>query len=69
MSSNYNFPPGFSSGFDPIQRALEIVQTEGSKYSELEIDLIEALATRSSAESKAAVDPAQMNFGEMQELL
>lgn len=37
---------------------------EGSNYTELERDLIEALATRSSAESKAAVDPANFYFGE-----
>lgn len=65
VSSNYNSPPGLSSGFDPIQRALEMVQAEGSKYSELEVDLIEAMATRSSAESKAAFDLAKMNFGEL----
>ena len=66
VSSNYNLPPGLANGFDPIQRALAIIQTEGSRYSELEMDLVEALATRSSAESKAAVDEAQMNFGEVQ---
>lgn len=64
VSSNYNSPLGISSGFDPIQRALEIVQTDRSKFSELEIDLIEAMATRSSAESKDAFNPAEMNFGE-----
>lgn len=68
-SSNYNCPPGISNGFDPIQRALTIVRDEeGSKYTELERDLIEALATRSSAESKDAVDPANFAFGERSEI-
>ena len=67
-SSNYNCPPGSASGFDPIQRALAIVQAEGSKSSELEVDLIEAMATRSSAESKAAFNPREMNFGEFFEV-
>eukprot|EP00752_Nemacystus_decipiens_P005024 g4564.t1 len=67
-SSNYNFPTGRSSGFDPIQRALEIAQAKASKFSELEMDLIEAMATRSSAESKAAFNPAEMNFGNTPEL-
>lgn len=64
MGSNYNIPSGLSNGFDPVQRALTIIRAEGSRYSELEIDLVEALATRSSAESKAAVDGAELNFGE-----
>lgn len=64
VSSNYNFLPGLSSGFEPIQHALQMIQAEGSKYSELEVDLVEAMATRSSAESKAAMDPTHMNFGE-----
>eukprot|EP00903_Cladosiphon_okamuranus_P011990 g11259.t1 len=68
VGSNYNFPPGFSNGFDSIQHALKIVQTQGSKFSELEIDLIEAMTARSSAESKAAFNPAEMNFGNTPEL-
>lgn len=67
MSSNYNFPPGFASGFDPIQRALAMITADKDldcEYSDLERDLIEALATRSSAESKAAADPAEMIFGD-----
>ncbi|CAM9209249.1 unnamed protein product [Scytosiphon promiscuus] len=68
-SSNYNNPAGLSSGFDPIQIALKIVQTDkGGSYSELERDLIEAMATRSSAESKAAADPTKMAFGNTPEL-
>lgn len=67
-SSNYNCPPGISNGFTPIQRALAMVRGgEGSKYTELERDLIEALATRSSAESKDAIDPAKFAFGERSE--
>ncbi|CAM9337195.1 unnamed protein product, partial [Hapterophycus canaliculatus] len=63
-SSNYNNPAGLFSGFDSIQLALEMIQTdEGGSYSELERDLIEAMATRSSAESKAAVDPTKMALG------
>lgn len=65
LSSNYNFEPGFGSGFDPIQTAVAKVDAEGSPYSELERDLIHAMATRSSAESKAAVDPAKLMFGEL----
>lgn len=64
VSSNYNNASGLSNGFDPIQRALVMTRTEGSRFSELEIDLVEALATRSSAESKAAVDEAKMDYGE-----
>lgn len=63
-SSNYNNPTGFASGFDPIQRALKMIQSDdGGTYSELERDLIEAMAARSSAESKAAVDITKMAFG------
>ena len=64
LSSNYNFEPGFGSGFDYIQAAVAMIGREGSPYSELERDLIHALATRSSAEAKAAINPAHMNFGE-----
>lgn len=65
LSSNYNFEPGFGSGFDPIQAAVAKVDAEGSPYSELERDLIHAMTTRSSAESKAAVDPSKFMFGEL----
>lgn len=65
LSSNYNFEPGFGSGFDPIQAAVAKVDVEDSPYSELERDLIHAMATRSSAESKAAIDPAKFMFGEL----
>lgn len=67
VSSNYNFPPGFASGFDSIQTALAMITTGKDldcEYSGLERDLIEALATRSSAETKATADPAEMNFGD-----
>ena len=66
LGSNYNFEPGFGSGFDPIQAAVAKVGAEGSPYSELERDLIHAMATRSSAESKAAIDPAKFMFGELE---
>lgn len=65
LSSNYNFEPGFGSGFDSIQAAVAKVDVEDSPYSELERDLIHAMATRSSAESKAAIDPAKFMFGEL----
>lgn len=68
LSSNYNFEPGFGSGFDPIQAAVAKVDVEDSPYSELERDLIHAMATRSSAESKAAIDPAKFMFGNAPEL-
>lgn len=63
LSSNYNFPPGLGSGFDAIQAAMANVHTDGAKFSELEKDLIEALAVRSSQETRDAVDMATMFLG------
>lgn len=64
LSSNYNFPPGFGSGYDAIQAASTGIAaaTEGA-YTQLEEDLINALAVRSSAETKAAVNLAEMFLG------
>lgn len=64
LSSNYNFPPGLGSGFDAIQAAISGIKTAGKgAYTELEEDLIRALAVRSSAESRAAINPAEMFLG------
>ncbi|CAM9781967.1 unnamed protein product [Ascophyllum nodosum] len=68
LSSNYNFPPGFGSGYDTIQEAVRRLDAQDIPYSELERDLIYALATRSSAESKAAIDPGTLFFGNAPEL-
>ena len=65
LSSNYNYPPGFGSGYDAIQAAIQRLGSQEIMYSELERDLIFALASRSSSEAKAAIDPAAMFFGEM----
>lgn len=69
LSSNYNFPPGLGSGFDAIQAAISGIKTAGKgAYTELEEDLIRALAVRSSAESRAAINPAEMFLGNPPEL-
>jgi hypothetical protein len=59
VSSNYNWPPGLGSGYDAIQEALKL--KEG--VSELEQDLIDALATRHSLEAKEGANPAALNMG------
>ena len=64
VSSNYNWPPGLGSGYDAIQEALKL--TGG--VSELERDLIEALAKRSSKEAKEGANPAALNMGNTPEL-
>lgn len=68
LSSNYNFEPGFGSGYDTMQQAVIAVDGEDAQYSDIEKDLIRALAHRSSAESKAAVNPAEMFFGKLDPL-
>ena len=65
LSSNYNCPSGFGSGYDAIQAAVQRLDSQEIMYSELERDLIFALASRSSSEAKAAIDPEAMFFGEM----
>ena len=64
VSSNYNWAPGLGSGYDAIQQALRL---KGG-VSELERDLIEALATRSSAEARDNADPTALNMGNTPEL-
>lgn len=63
-SSSYNLPIGLGCGYDSIQAAIAgLEEAEEGVYSKLEKDLIYALAARSTAESKAAMNPADMNFG------
>ena len=50
VSSNYNWTPGLGSGYDPIQMALSVKES----CTELEQDLIEALAERHSEEARDA---------------
>jgi len=64
LSSSYNWPPGLGSGHDSCEAANGL--KEG--LSELEVDLIEALATRHSAEAKASAAPAQLKMGNDPEL-
>ena len=64
VSSNYNWTPGLGSGYDPIQMALSV--KEGC--TELEQDLIEALAERHSEEARDAADPSVLNMGNSPEL-
>ena len=52
VSSSYNWPPGLGSGHDPIQQAVSL--KDGC--TELEKDLIDALAQRHSAEARDAAD-------------
>lgn len=59
VSSNYNWPPGLGSGHDAIQAA---VAGKGG-VSELEADLIDALAQRHSEEAKAGADPSKLAMG------
>ena len=64
VSSNYNWSPGLGSGHDSIQTAVSL--KEGC--SELEQDLIDALAQRHSAEARDAADPTVLNMGNSPEL-
>ena len=64
LSSSYNWPPGLGSGHDAIQAGVALLAAEGAPaYSELEVDLINALATRHSAEARDAANPAALNMG------
>lgn len=67
VSSNYNWSPGFASGHDAIQQAVGIVDG-GHAVTELERDLIHALAKRHSAEARDSADPTQLNMGNSPEL-
>ena len=64
VSSNYNWSPGFASGHDAIQKAVELK----AGVSELEQDLIDALATRHSAEARDDANPAELSMGNKPEL-
>lgn len=64
VSSNYNWTPGLGSGYDPIQMALSVKES----CTELERDLIEALAERHSEEARDAADPSVLNMGNSPEL-
>jgi tetratricopeptide (TPR) repeat protein len=64
VSSNYNWSPGFASGHDAIQQAVSLK----SGVTELEGDLIDALAQRHSAEARDAANPAELNMGNQPEL-
>jgi len=59
LSSSYNWPPGLGSGHDAIQTAV----AGKDKCSELEQDLITALATRHSEEAKNGADPTKLSMG------
>ena len=64
LSSNYNWSPGLGSGHDPIQQAMSLKD----KCTELEQDLINALAQRHSEEARDAADPSVLNMGNSPEL-
>ena len=64
VSSNYNWAPGLGSGHDSIQTAVSL--KDGC--TELEQDLIDALAQRHSAEARDAADPSVLNMGNSPEL-
>ena len=64
VSSNYNWSPGFASGYDAIQQAVALQ----AGVSELEQDLIGALAQRHSAAARDAANPAELNMGNQPEL-
>ena len=64
LSSNYNWSPGLGSGHDPIQQAMSL----RDKCTELEQDLINALAERHSEEARDAADPSVLNMGNSPEL-
>ena len=64
VSSNYNWSPGLGSGHDSIQQAVSLK----AGCTELEQDLIDALAQRHSAEARDAADPSVLNMGNDPEL-
>jgi tetratricopeptide (TPR) repeat protein len=64
VSSTYNWSPGLGCGYDAIQAAVGLKD----KVSELEKDLIDALATRSTKEARDGADPTKLNFGNSPEL-
>ena len=60
IGPHYNMPCGLGSGYPAISAAMEKLD---SGITELEKDLIRAMAKRSSKESHEAVDPSKMFFG------
>ena len=64
LSSNYNWSPGLGSGHDPIQQAVSLKD----KCTELEQDLINALAERHSEEARDYADPSVLNMGNSPEV-
>ena len=59
IGPHYNFIPGLGSGYPAISAAMEKLDS----VTELEKDLIRALATRSSKESHEKVNPDEFFFG------
>eukprot|EP00729_Bicosta_minor_P006378 gene6378-13720_t len=64
LSSSYNWSPGLGCGYDSIQTAVGLKD----KCNDLEKDLIDALATRSSKDARDGADPTKLNFGNPPEL-
>ena len=64
VSSNYNWSPGFASGYDAIQQAVSLK----AGATGLERELIDALAQRHSAEARDGMNPAELNMGNTPEL-
>ena len=64
VSSNYNWAPGLGSGHDAIQQAV----ARKGHCTEMEQDLIDALATRHSEEARDGMDPSVLNMGNSPEL-
>ena len=64
VSSSYNWSPGLGSGHDAIQAAVGL--KEG--LTDLEKDLIDALAQRHSAEARDGADPTKLSMGNKPEL-
>ena len=64
VSSNYNWAPGLGSGYDAIQQAV----ARKGHCTEMEQDLIDALATRHSEEARDGMDPSVLNMGNSPEL-
>lgn len=64
VSSSYNWSPGLGCGYDHIQKAVALKD----KCNDLEKDLIDALATRSTKEARDAADPTKLSFGNPPEL-
>jgi tetratricopeptide (TPR) repeat protein len=64
VSSSYNWSPGLGSGHDAIQAAVAL--KEG--LTDLEKDLIDALAQRHSAEARDGANPAALSMGNKPEL-